>query len=68
METQRISYEPERIGVIIKNKEKEQLSPCNRTGIGLKNVEFMMKQMQGTMTCQMKEQYFCVVLWFPIRK
>lgn len=31
-------------------------------------VEFMMKQMQGTMTCQMKEQYFCVVLWFPIRK
>ena len=63
-----ITYEPERIGVIIKNKEKEQLSPCNRTGIGLKNVEFMMKQMQGTMTCQMKEQYFCVALWFPIRK
>ena len=63
-----ITYEPERIGVIIKNKEKEQLSPCNRTGIGLKNVEFMMKQMQGTMTCQMKEQYFCVALWFQIRK
>lgn len=43
-----------------------QTNPCVKgSGIGLKNIEIMMKKMNGYMSVDMTESFFTIVLYFP---
>lgn len=61
-------YEKELVGILVENKTASQTCFVQGTGIGMKNVELMMKQMNGKLKVEFSEERYCVVLYFPVWK
>lgn len=58
-------YENNRLGIIIENKVDISNKITESSGIGLQNIEMMMKKMKGKMEIHSNNDTFKVILWFP---
>lgn len=59
-------YEQNKVGIIIKNRIKIENPIIESSGIGLQNIEMMMKKMNGKLEVISSRLYFTVILWFPV--
>ncbi len=62
----RIIYEQERVGIAVKNGMAARGKYVEGTGIGVKNISSMMKQMGGTVQVHITEEDYKIVLYFPL--
>lgn len=61
-----ISYEKERAGIVIQNSAAEPRQYGQGTGIGVKNISFMMEQMGGMARQEIVGENYQIVLYFPV--
>ena len=62
----RMIYEQERVGIAVKNGMAARGKYVEGTGIGVKNISSMMKQMDGTVQIHITEEDYQIVLYFPL--
>lgn len=62
----KINYAPDYIGLDFQNEVIKPNPYVKGTGIGLKNIELMMKQMHGYMEVTITEDTYRIVLNFPV--
>lgn len=58
-------YENNRLGIIIENKVDISNKITESSGIGLQNIDMMMKKMKGKLEIHSNRDTFKVILWFP---
>lgn len=59
-------YETNRVGIAFINEIKSQEIHIEGTGIGIKNVEFMMQKMNGECMTDMDGKDYRIILWFVV--
>ena len=64
----RMIYEPHRVGIGIRNHMAMPDQYVEGTGIGIKNVCFMMEQMGGTAEVSTTEEEYQIILYFPLQE
>lgn len=61
-----ISYEKDRAGIVIQNSAAVPKQYGQGTGIGVKNISFMMEQMGGMAQEKIMGEKYQIVLYFPV--
>lgn len=60
------TYKDNKVGIIIKNVTDVSSKITDSSGIGLQNIEMMMKKMEGELEIYSCKEKFVVILWFPV--
>ena len=58
-------YERNRVGIMVTNKMLSRDGDVKGTGIGTKNIELMMRKMNGKMKIVEEQGNYKIVIWFP---